>query len=137
MYPYPKLELTDLRGVPVSLEDYRGQVVLVNNWATWCPPCRAEMPELETYFRAHQAEGFVLLGINSGETQEQVSEFVQSYDLTFPMWLDPTGKALDVFGTNALPSSFVIDRKGIVRLAWTGGIDAATLEAHVTPLLNE
>ena len=115
----------------------RGQVVLVNNWATWCPPCRAEMPELEAYFRAHANEGFLLVGINSGDTQAQVLEFIKEYELTFPMWLDPTGLALHEFKNNALPSSYVIDKSGTVRFVWTGAVSLEALETYVTPLLAE
>lgn len=133
----PALDLTDLSGEPVSLAETRGQVVLVNNWATWCPPCRAEMPELEAYFRAHEGDGFILIGINSGDTQDQVAEFVRQYDLTFPVWLDPTGLALFEFKNNALPSSYVIDKSGTVRLVWMGAVSLEALEWYVTPLLTD
>ena len=133
----PELALENLGGDPVTLAELRGQVILVNNWATWCPPCRAEMPELEAYFRAHVDEGFLLVAINSGDTQEQVTAFVEEYDLTFPMWLDPTGLALDEFKNNALPSSYVIDRSGTVKFVWTGAVSLEALETYVTPLLAE
>jgi len=133
----PELALENLGGDPVTLAELRGQVVLVNNWATWCPPCRAEMPELEAYFHAHVDEGFLLVAINSGDTQEQVMAFVEEYDLTFPMWLDPTGLALREFKNNALPSSYVIDRSGTVKFVWTGAVSLEALETYVTPLLAE
>jgi thiol-disulfide isomerase/thioredoxin len=93
-YLAPDLELVDLSGVPVSLENLSGQVVLVNNWATWCPP-------------------------------------------TFPIWLDPTGLALRVFQNNALPSSYVIDKSGVVRLIWMGAVSLEALENYVTPLFTD
>jgi peroxiredoxin len=133
----PQLALTDLQGNPVSLGDYRGQVILVNNWATWCPPCKIEMPELQSYYIAHKTEGFVVLAIESGEPADQVASFVKEYGITFPVWLDPQGKALEVFQNWDLPSSYVIDRKGIVRFTWTGAINQPTLEQYVTPLLKE
>jgi peroxiredoxin len=133
----PQLALTDLQGNPVSLGDYRGQVILVNNWATWCPPCKIEMPELQSYYIAHKTEGFVVLAIESGEPADQVASFVKEYGITFPVWLDPQGKALEVFQNWDLPSSYVIDRKGIVRFTWTGAINQPTLEQYVTPLLEE
>ncbi len=136
-YPAPQLELTDLQGQPVSIEDYHGQVILVNNWATWCPPCRIEMPELQAYFDAHAAEGFVVVAIESGEPADQVASFVQEFRMTFPVWLDPQSKALETFNNWDLPSSYVVDRDGIVRLSWTGGINRSTLEQYVTPLLEE
>jgi peroxiredoxin len=135
--PAPKLELVNLDGVPVSLSELHGQVVLVNNWATWCPPCRAEMPTLQAYFQAHAADGFILVGINSGDRQDQVVDFVREYNLTFPMWLDPTALALHAFKSNALPSSYVIDKFGTVRLVWMGGVSLEALEAYVTPLLAD
>lgn len=132
----PELQLTNLDGKTESLADYRGQIVLVNNWATWCPPCRAEMPELEAYYQTHKNDGFVLIGIDAADPIEQVKTFVEEYGLTFPIWLDPTMKALDAFKTNSLPSSFVIDKTGTIRLAWTGAISLEMLEKYVTPLLE-
>jgi peroxiredoxin len=136
-YPAPDLALVDLDGEPASLDDLRGQVVMVNNWATWCPPCRAEMPELEAYYQAHKDDGFVLVGINSGDQSSQVEAFIQEYNLTFPMWLDPTGLAIHAFKNNALPSSYILDEKGTVRLVWSGAVSLEALEAYVTPMLED
>ena len=135
-YPAPEIELTDINGDPVTLAGLHGQVVLVNNWATWCPPCRAEMPALEAYFRAHKNDGFTLVGINSGDQRDQVVDFKREHALTFPLWLDPTGLALDAFQNNALPSSYVIDKTGTVRLFWMGAVSLEALETYVTPLLG-
>lgn len=136
-YSAPQLELVDLHGQRVSLKDYRGQVVLVNNWATWCPPCRAEMPLLEAFYREHAGEGFVLIGVNAGDPPAEVVEFVETNDLSFPMWLDRDGESLRAFRSNALPSSYVIDRRGSVRYAWLGAITESILEESVPPLLYE
>jgi peroxiredoxin len=135
-YPAPVLTLTDMQDRTVSLADYRGQWVLVNNWATWCPPCRAEMPELNAYYEAHKNEGFVLVAISSGDTKAQIADFTQEYGLSFPMWQDPTSASLRAFRMDYLPSSFVIDPSGTVRLAWTGAVSLETLEKYVTPLLE-
>lgn len=137
-YAAPLLTLSDLAGTEHSLVDYHGQVVLVNLWATWCPPCKAEMPTLEAYYRAHQNNGFVTLAINDGDPSEEVASFVQEYSLTFPVLLDPQYLATDhAFKTRNLPSSFVIDREGNVRLRWVGEIDRVSLEKYVTPLILE
>ena len=137
-YAAPALTLSDLAGREHSLTDYRGQVVLVNLWATWCPPCKAEMPTLEAYFQAHQSDGFATIAINDGDPTADVAAFVQDYGLSFTVLLDPTYQATDhAFKTNNLPSSFVIDREGNVRLRWVGEIDRAALEKYVTPLLLE
>jgi len=136
-FPAPSLALTDLQGNPVTLTDLRGQYVLVNNWATWCPPCRAEMPELEAFYQAHRDENFVLIGISAGDSADQVETFIQQVGVSFPMWLDPGEQALQAFRTNSLPSSYVIDPQGQVRLAWTGAIRYDVLEEYVAPLFQE
>jgi peroxiredoxin len=135
-YEAPELTLSDLAGMEHSLVDYHGQIVLVNLWATWCPPCKAEMPTLEAYYQAHQKDGFVTLAINDGDPNEAVASFVQEHSLTFPVLLDPMYLATDyAFKTRNLPSSFVIDREGNVRLRWVGEIDRVSLEKYVTPLI--
>jgi len=137
-YAAPDLTLSDLGGEEHDLADYHGQVVLVNLWATWCPPCKAEMPTLEAYYKAHQADGFVTIAINDGDPTDAVTAFVQEYGLTFPIWLDPEYVATErAFKARNLPSSFVIDRAGSVRLRWVGEIDRAALEKYVTPLILE
>lgn len=136
-YPAPKLSLVDLQSQPVALADYAGQVVLVNNWATWCPPCRAEMPILERYYQDHRIQGLVVIGIESGSSAETVLAEVERSQMTFPIWLDPKVKAVAAFNNRSLPNSYVIDGDGQVRLAWTGPISRAMLEKYVTPLLEE
>lgn len=136
-YVAPQLSLTGLDGTPASLDDYHGKVVLVNNWATWCPPCKAEMPELQAYYASHARDGFVVVAIESGEPASKVADFVQSLKLTFPVWLDRQGAAVDAFKNWDLPNSYVVDRGGIVRMSWTGPINQATLEKYITPLLEK
>ncbi|HET9906872.1 MAG TPA: TlpA disulfide reductase family protein [Anaerolineales bacterium] len=133
----PELSLENLNGQTESLADYRDHVVLVNNWATWCPPCKAEMPTLAAYYREHQSEGFTIIAVEAGDPVETVAPFVQNYNLEFPVWLDPGGVSVRTFGNGTLPNSYVIDRAGTVRYAWTGEINKAMLEKYVTPLLME
>jgi peroxiredoxin len=135
--PAPDLKLTDISGNPVSLSDYRGKVVLINNWATWCPPCQAEMPTLEKYYEEYRGQNFVIVAIESGEPADQVADFVAQYGLTFPVWLDAKGLALDTFQNWDLPNSYVVDKDGTIRLTWTGGISRAMLDEYVTPLLEK
>lgn len=137
-FPSPELTLTDLQGVTHSLADYRGQVVLVNLWATWCPPCKAEMPTLQAYHDKYATKGFTVIAINDGDPTADVVQFVRDYRLTFPVWLDPTYIATEkAFKTMNLPTSFVIDRSGTVRLFWVGEISAKMLEKYVTPIIKE
>jgi cytochrome c biogenesis protein CcmG, thiol:disulfide interchange protein DsbE len=137
-YPAPGVSLTGLDGAPVSFDDYAGQVILYNAWATWCPPCKAEMPTLQAYYEKHKDKGFVIIAIEDGlQGNVDVASFVADYGLTFPVWPDPTFKATKAFGVTGLPTSFLIDRAGVVRLTWTGEISMAALEKYVTPLLVE
>lgn len=135
-YPAPTVTLTDLQGQPVALTDYHGQVVLYNAWATWCPPCKEEMPTLQAYYEAHKDKGFVVIAIEDGQPVDEVAAYVQEQGLTFPVWPDLEYKATIAFRTNSLPASFVIDRAGTVRLTWLGAISRDALEKHVTPLLE-
>jgi cytochrome c biogenesis protein CcmG, thiol:disulfide interchange protein DsbE len=135
--PAPRLSLTDLNGNPVSLNDYLGKVVLVNNWATWCPPCKAEMPELQAYYQAHGTQAFVIVAIESGEPAVTVSSFVTQLGMTFPVWLDLKGAAVEVFKNMNLPSSYLVDQSGMLRMSWTGAVNQPTLEKYVTPLLEK
>jgi cytochrome c biogenesis protein CcmG/thiol:disulfide interchange protein DsbE len=113
-------------------------VVLVNLWATWCPPCKEEMPTLQSFYNKYKDRGFVVIAINDGDPTEDVLQFVQEYQLTFPVWLDPTYVATEqAFKTLNLPSSFVIDREGTIQLRWVGGISRRMLDQYVTPLITE
>ncbi len=137
-YAAPALALSDLSGANRSLGDYRGQVVLVNLWATWCPPCQAEMPLLQQFYERHRAAGFTVIAVEDGEPVSDVKSFVAQYRLTFPVWLDPSHEATDhAFKTMNIPTSYVIDRAGDVRLTWLGAINESNLEKFVTPLIEE
>jgi peroxiredoxin len=136
-FPAPELILTDLNGKKVNIADYHQQIVMINNWATWCPPCKAEMPTLNKYFRAHSKQGFMLFGIDAGDPSKDVVSFVNEYRLIFPILLDPNSKSLISFHNDSLPSSYVIDHNGNVLLAWTGPISRDMLEKYVTPLLEQ
>lgn len=132
----PDLQLKNLQGDTVSLRDYHGKIVLVNNWATWCPPCKAEMPDLQAYYARHAADDFVLLAINAGDGAADVAQFAEDYGLTFEVLLDPHTEAVRAFKNTGLPSTYVIDRDGTVRYAWLGALNEAALDAFVTPLLE-
>ena len=133
----PELTLEDLSGRIVSLDDYLGAVVLVNLWATWCPPCKEEMPALQAFYEKYKSDGFVLIAINQEEPREVVEPFVKEFGLTFPVWLDLDYQAEREFGTMSLPSSFVIDRTGRVCLMWFGGISKKNLEKYVADVIKE
>ena len=108
-YAAPELTLKNLQGKTESLTDYEGQVVLVNLWATWCPPCKEELPVLQAYYEDHAEEGFVIIGVEDGEPVEQVEDFIKTTDVNYPIWIDLERATEIAFMTFNLPSSFVID----------------------------
>lgn len=132
------VSLSDMAGEDVYLADYAGQVVLLNFWATWCAPCRTEMPDLDEYYQAHQAEGFVLLAVNAGEPADRVAEFLSENEFTFRVLLDEKGLlANQMGGIRAMPTSFLLDREGKVIQTFVGVIQPETLANVVTPLLAD
>jgi DsbE subfamily thiol:disulfide oxidoreductase len=128
--------LQDLNGKSIQLSDYDGKTVLINAWATWCPPCRAEMPDLENYYQLHRNSGFEILAINAGDTPEQAAAFVNSTGLSFTILLDQDLHVLEGLGINGFPTSILIDPDGIIRYIHIGMLRPADLELHVTPILK-
>ncbi len=127
----------DFSGKSIHLSDYRGKPVLVNLWASWCPPCRAEMTDLIRYYNSHQADGLVLLAVNSEDNSDSAQQFVREKQMPFPVLFDPNGNAERTFGANGLPSTYLIDRTGALRFSWTGQISPSILDQRVTPLLAQ
>lgn len=117
----PAFALKDENGKTHRLSDYRGQVVVLNFWATWCPPCRYEMPSMERAHEIVKGEGIVLLAVNVGETADQVFEFTGRYPVTFPLLLDIEGKVIRQYPVIGLPTTFVIDPRGQVTHRAIGG----------------
>ena len=136
-FPAPDVRLTDLDNQPVALSNFQGQVVLYNAWATWCPPCKEEMPTLNAYYQAHRQEGFAVVAIEDGEPRSDVADYARANGLTFPVWPDPNWVATTAFKSQVLPTSFLINRKGQVVLTWTGPISQENLEKYVTPVINQ
>ncbi|WP_333843645.1 TlpA disulfide reductase family protein, partial [Pelomicrobium sp.] len=116
----PPLALPDLSGRVHRLEDYRGQVVLVNFWATWCPPCRAEMPSMQRLQDKLAGRPFAILAVDMGETEAEVRDFLKEVPVRFPILLDKDGAALRAWKVRAFPTSFVVDTEGRVRYSLFG-----------------
>lgn len=114
--------LTDLEGKQQSLSQYRGKVVLVNFWATWCKPCTTEMPAMQATYDKLRDKGFVVLAINELEDDAKVREHIEQYGHTFPVLMDRDNKVANQFGVFGLPVSVFIDEKGIVREYIKGGL---------------
>jgi cytochrome c biogenesis protein CcmG, thiol:disulfide interchange protein DsbE len=134
----PDFALRTLDGEVVALEDLRGQVVLVNFWATWCPPCRVEMPGFERVYRDRRDEGFIIVGISTDRSGSAgVREFLEQRGVTFPVAMATDAVVRDFGGVRALPTSFLIDREGIVRHQVRGMFAEPALRLAVDRLLRE
>lgn len=138
-FPAPDFELETLDGETVSLSDFRGQAVLLNLWATWCPPCRAEMPAIEATYLDYAKQGFVVLAVNATnqDDRRKIDEFIAQQGLTFPVLLDWDGRVSQLYQLRSLPTSFFIDREGIIRDVVVGGpMSEARIRIRVEELLQ-
>ncbi|NNJ11112.1 TlpA family protein disulfide reductase [Chloroflexales bacterium ZM16-3] len=132
----PTFSLATPEGAPVSLASLRGQVVLVNFWATWCPPCRAEMPAIEAAYERYGGQGFAVVAVTANEQPADVTDFFNSRGLSFPALLDD-GRVHAAYRASGLPSSFFIDRQGVVRAVYRGAMSDAVITSEVERLLSE
>jgi cytochrome c biogenesis protein CcmG/thiol:disulfide interchange protein DsbE len=133
----PAFELPKLGGGgSESLADYRGQVVVLNFWASWCKPCRDESPLLERWHRRIRDRGATVLGVDILDVTGRAQDFVDEYGLTYPMLKDKDGEGLDKFGVVAYPETFVIDRQGRIAAVARGPVDDAFMRRNVAPLLE-
>ncbi len=112
----PSFELPDVNGKKVTLSEYKGKVILINFWATWCVPCKAEMPSLNNLFLAFKNDGFIVLSISVDSSEKPVQSFLKDKAISFPVLMDKEQEVyFDLYGVLGLPTSFLIDRDGIVR----------------------
>ena len=132
----PDLRLPLAGGGEVSLAQYRGQVVLVNLWATWCGPCRAEMPAMERTYQKHAPHGFAVLAVDVQERDPEVLAFLREVGVTFPSAMDTTGEVSRTWRAIGLPTSFLIDRQGIIRDVRVGPFTDDMLEERLNRLLH-
>ena len=126
-------------GEEYTLSELKGNAVLVNLWATWCPPCRAEMPAIERMYREYKDQGFVVLAVDMTyqDNPADVAPFIQEYGLTFPVLLDETGKVGASYQLRSLPSSYFINRAGIIQEVVIGGpMSEALLRARIEQILE-
>ncbi|MBI3581087.1 MAG: TlpA family protein disulfide reductase [Nitrospinae bacterium] len=113
--PAPKLILHKLGGKKTSLEDYRGKWVFLNFWATWCPPCLKEMPEMEEFYKKFKSKNLVMLAVSvDKDDPSKIASFIKDHGYTFEVFLDPDGESLDKFHTSKIPATFIINPKGEV-----------------------
>ncbi|MDE3076463.1 MAG: TlpA family protein disulfide reductase [Chloroflexota bacterium] len=125
-----------LDGQQVTLSQLRGKVVVLNFWATWCPPCRTEMPDLQAVYSEHQANGVVILGVDLGENPGTVQSFVRRIGVTYPVALDSDQRVGAQYSVGSLPRTYFIDRQGIIRDSYTGGMNRRIMLSKLAPLLS-
>jgi cytochrome c biogenesis protein CcmG, thiol:disulfide interchange protein DsbE len=136
--PAPDIELPKLQSPGTgSLADYRGQVVVLNYWASWCPPCLAESPLLERWHRRLTKNRATVLGVDVQDVTGDARAFAAKYGLTYPMLRDGPGDTRDDLGILGLPETFVIDRRGRIAAVQRGAVDEQFMREQVQPLLKE
>ena len=120
---------TGLDGSKTALSSLKGKIVLLNFWATWCPPCKAEMPSIEALWKATKGKAFTVLALSDGESPSDVSAFIRKNGYTYPIFVDPAGSVSRRYGVQGIPTTYVIDKKGMVLARVIGGIEYGTPEA--------
>ena len=135
----PEIGLADLEGNRITLASLRGKVIVVDFWATWCEPCREELPVLNRLYGEHQDEGLVVVGVSVDNSADNVREFLRNMPLQFPIIHDGDHQIAGRYGPEQMPSSYIIDRRGVVRYIHGGyrAEDAARIEREIRTLLAE
>jgi cytochrome c biogenesis protein CcmG, thiol:disulfide interchange protein DsbE len=133
--PAPALALPLAGGGEVDLAQHRGKVVLVNFWATWCTPCRAEMPAIERTYQAHRERGLEVIAVDVQERDADVLAFLREVEVSFPSAVDRVGDVVRRYRANALPTTFLVDRQGVIRDVHVGPLTDQMLEQRLAPLL--
>ena len=127
----PEFEATGIDGDQFLMSKSRGRIVLLNFWATWCEPCRTEMPELEARYGEEESAGVLVVGINLDETPAQVRAYRDALKLTFPLLLDPGGGVHTLYRVRGYPTTFFVDEVGMIRFVHVGSLDVETLDDYL------
>lgn len=131
----PVFELDDDAGKAVSLSHYSGEIVLMNLWATWCPPCRAEMPDLQRLSEAYRGR-LAVVGVNEGESVQRARVFAHSLGIAFPIWMDDEQRYGRAYGVLGLPTTVIIGRDGKILRAVDGALSYAQMRTAVSQLVR-
>jgi peroxiredoxin len=127
--PVDDVELRALGGGASRLSDQKGKVVILNFWATWCPPCRAEMPALDKLWQKDKSLPFTILGVSVGEEVTVVKDFIAKNGYGYPIYVDPSGRLGAMFGARSIPTTYILDKSGNVIAGKVGGADYDSPEA--------
>lgn len=132
----PDFTLTDLNGNRTSLSDFRGKRVFINFWATWCPPCREEMPAIELFHQEYKDRDVVVIGVDLYESEEDVRQYVQDGGYSWIFVIDTTGEVTRDYRVTGIPTSFFLDRDGVIRAVTTGAMTKKDMEANLAKAIN-
>ena len=137
-FSLPLVTSSPVMGRTQSLSSLKGKVVFLNFWATWCPPCREEMPSMEALYKGYREKGLEILAVNSGENQQEVLSFLSNKEFSFTVVLDSDSKTSRAYGIQAFPTSFIIDREGniVARVVGSMNWDVPNIRAALEMLLN-
>lgn len=138
-YLGPDFELTDVSGVTVQLSDYRGKVVILNIWATWCPPCREEIPSLIQLQKKFNSKGLQIIGVSVDEdnSEKVVADFIRNFGINYPVTIDD-GTVQEEYGPlSVIPTTYILDRSGYIRYYAPGYLEYEQLEEAVTDLVDQ
>ena len=132
----PNFTLVDLEGNTVTLSDFQGKTVFVNFWATWCPPCRAEMPEMEAVYQEYKDKGVVVIGVDISEPESTVRQYIQRGGFSWIIVLDSTGEVAANYKITSIPTSFFIDGEGVIRVVNIGAMTKRVMEAKLAEAMR-
>ncbi len=131
----PNFSLQQMDGKQVKLSDLRGKGVVLNFWGSWCVPCKTEMPELEKQYQQNKDKGVVFVGVNIGESPITVKQFVDQVGVTFPIWLDQQREITRLYNIGPIPTTFFIDKDGVVKDEFIGQMSAQIIQDKVAKIL--
>jgi cytochrome c biogenesis protein CcmG/thiol:disulfide interchange protein DsbE len=134
--PAPDFSLTSFKGTTISLQSLQGKPVVLNFWASWCPPCRVEARLLERTWRAYKNRGLIFIGVNIQDRKKDALNYIREFNITYPNGPDPTGEISIDYGVSGLPVTFFVSRRGEIIRRWVGAIEKGLLISSIEEIMQ-